>query len=85
MPKSTHQIRIRFQIIEKGEKIDIFLIDEESDEWLNGIEFENYLEEHKEELKKYEELKYDCNGFSTRKYYEKKVDFINNILSRQTK
>jgi len=84
-PKSIHQTRIRFQVIESGKKIDIFLIDEESDEWLNGVEFENYLETHKEALKEYEELKYSCNGLSTRKYYEKKVAFINNILSRQIK
>jgi len=80
-PKSNHQTRIRFQVVRNKKNIDIFLIDKESDEWMNGIRFEKYLKTHKEALKEYENLKYKCNELSTRKYYEKKVEFINNILS----
>ncbi|MDA3840353.1 MAG: GrpB family protein [Patescibacteria group bacterium] len=79
-PKSIHQTRIRFQIIENEKKLDIFLIDKESDEWMNGVRFEEYLKKHEEALREYEKLKYACNGYSTRKYYEKKVEFINKIL-----
>lgn len=81
-PKSTHKTRTRFQTIDGGKKIDIFLIDKESPEWLNGLKFEDYLKIHKDALREYEELKYNCNGLSTRKFYEKKVTFINDILSR---
>lgn len=81
-PKSIHKTRTRFQTIEDGKKIDIFLIDEESSEWLDGLKFEDYLKNHEEALREYEELKYRCDGLSTRKFYEKKVAFINDILSR---
>jgi len=82
LPKSIHKTRIRFQFIDDGKKIDIFLIDEESAEWINGVKFENYLKTHQEALKEYKKLKHACNGLSTRKFYEKKVAFINDILSR---
>ncbi len=81
-PKSIHKTRIRFQSIDGGKKIDIFLIDEESAEWIDGIKFEDYLKTHNEALDEYKRLKYMCNGLSTRKFYEKKVAFINDILSR---
>ena len=81
-PKSIHKTRIRFQFIYDGKKIDIFLIDEESVEWINGLKFEDYLTTHKQALDEYEKLKYACNGLSTRKFYEKKVAFINDILFR---
>lgn len=81
-PKSIHKTRIRFQFIDDGKKIDIFLIDEESAEWINGVKFENYLKTHKEALEEYKRLKHMCNGLSTRKFYEKKVAFINDIISR---
>lgn len=81
-PKSIHKTRIRFQFIDNGKKIDIFLIDEESAEWINGVKFENYLKTHQEALEEYKKLKHDCNGLSTRRFYEKKVAFINDILSR---
>lgn len=81
-PKSVHETRLRFQFIEDKKKIDIFLIDEESAEWINGVKFENYLKTHNAVLAEYEKLKYACDKLSTRKFYEKKVTFINDILSR---
>lgn len=81
-PKSIHKTRIRFQFIDDGKKIDIFLIDEESAEWINGVKFENYLKTYKQALEEYERLKHECNGVSTRKFYKKKIAFINDILSR---
>ena len=72
-PKSIHKTRIRFQFIDDGKRIDIFLIDEESTEWINGVKFENYLKTHKRALKEYERLKHECNGLSMRKFYERKV------------
>jgi len=83
-PKSYHQTRIRFRAVEHDKKIDIFLINKESNEWLNGIKFENYLKTNVKTLREYEKLKQSCLGFSTKKYYEKKVAFINNILSHKT-
>lgn len=79
-PKSIHQTRVRFQIIQNEKNLDIFLIDKESDEWMNGVRFEEYLKNHEEALNEYEKLKYACNGYSTKKYYEEKVEFINKIL-----
>ena len=49
-------------------KVEIFLINEESDGWKNGLEFESYLKRHPDILGKYEKLKKKCNRFSIRKY-----------------
>jgi GrpB-like predicted nucleotidyltransferase (UPF0157 family) len=49
--------------------------------YINGRTFENYLMANPEMLKKYEKLKIDSNGLSTQKYYRRKIEFINEILS----
>jgi len=80
-PKSVHKTRIRFQIFKDSKKIDIFLIDENSKGWLDGLKFEEYLKTHNDALKEYEDLKYACIGLSIREFYKKKLEYINKILS----
>lgn len=63
-------------------KIEIFLINEKSVDWKNGLKFEGYLKKHPDILNEYENLKKSCNGFSCREYYRKKLNFIDEILEK---
>jgi len=81
-PRSLYTLeRARFVTIQDGKHVDIFLINEESDGWKNGVRFETYLKTHPEALKAYRELKEEGNGLSTREYYRRKIGFINDILA----
>ncbi|MDD5639599.1 MAG: GrpB family protein [Candidatus Pacebacteria bacterium] len=83
-PRSIYPLeRIRFTTKEEEKRVDIFLINKESDSWKNGVKFENYLKLHLDDLKKYEKLKEDGNGLSVREYYRKKTEFINDILLKE--
>lgn len=63
-------------------KIEIFLINKKSNDWINGLKFENYLKTHKESLEKYKKLKENSGGLSAQDYYRRKMEFINDILSK---
>ncbi|OGD56957.1 hypothetical protein A2V71_03150 [Candidatus Berkelbacteria bacterium RBG_13_40_8] len=83
-PKSLYPLeRARFVTKEAGKHIDVFLINSQSDGWLKGVKFENYLKSHKQALNKYRKLKEDGNGLSVKEYYKRKVEFINEILARK--
>lgn len=75
--------RARFVTFEEEKHIDVFLTNEESENWLNHIKFENYLRINPKALKEYRILKESCNGLSTREYYRKKIEFINSILDQE--
>lgn len=72
--------RARFVTEEEGTKVEVFLISENSEGWLNGIRFEKYLKEHPKYLEEYRIIKEKAAGLSTREYYRKKIEFINEIL-----
>lgn len=85
-PNSLYALeRARFVTIESGKHVDIFLINEESDGWKNGVKFETYLKNHLHALAAYRKLKEKSNGLSTRKYYRRKINFINGILKKARK
>lgn len=63
-------------------KIEIFLINEKSNDWINGVKFENYLKTHREVLEEYKKLKENSDGLSVQDYYRRKIEFTNDILSR---
>lgn len=65
-----------------GTKVEIFVINSESKGWLDSVQFEKYLLEHPEELEKYRILKEESAGLSTQAYYRKKIEFINDILTK---
>ena len=73
--------RARFVTEGDGKHIDVFVINGESNGWNTMIKFESYLREHPDSLEAYRQLKEDCQGMSTRKYYRRKIEFINEILS----
>ncbi|MDD4358783.1 MAG: GrpB family protein [Candidatus Pacebacteria bacterium] len=82
-PRSNYPMeRIRFVTDIEEKHIDVFLINKEDEGWINSFKFENYLREHKDCLKEYEDLKRSLNGESLQNYYRKKTEFINNILGR---
>lgn len=82
-PRSLYPMeRARFVTEEEGKHIDVFLINEESDGWIDGVRFESYLKTHPGDLEKYRNLKEDGNGLSVREYYRGKIEFINNILTK---
>lgn len=77
--------RARFVKYIDGVKIEIFLINNKSEGWKNGLKFESYLKKHSDVLSEYEKLKKKCDGLSVRKYYKEKIGFINKVLSMAKK
>lgn len=85
-PRSLYPLeRVRFSEEIDGKKIDLFLINEEHDDWINGCKFENYLITHPKDLERYKKLKEEMNGFSVKDYYTRKNEFINEILEKANK
>ncbi len=74
--------RVHFVTIVDGKHIDVFLINNECDGWINGVKFENYLRSHSEALEEYRKLKEDSDGLSGREYYTRKIEFFNETLSK---
>lgn len=74
--------RARFVKYIDAVKIEIFLINEKSDDWINCIKFENFLKKHSGVLAEYKKLKEDNDGLSIQEYYRRKIEFINDILLR---
>lgn len=82
-PRSLYPLqRARFVTEEDGKDIDVFLINDEHDDWGNLIKFESYLRFHPEALDDYRKLKEDGDGLSVREYYRRKNEFLNEILSK---
>jgi GrpB-like predicted nucleotidyltransferase (UPF0157 family) len=72
--------RARFVTMVDGTKAEIFVINEKSEGWINGTIFENFLRENRDALDAYRILKERSRGLSTREYYRRKIEFINNIV-----
>ncbi len=82
-PGSVYSLkRARFVKYIDDIKIEIFLVNKESKDWLDSVKFEKYLKQNPESLKEYEKLKQKCNNLPLREYYKNKIKFINNILRR---
>lgn len=82
-PRSLYPLeRARFVTEQDGKHVDVFLINEEHGGWKNAVVFENYLRSHPDALEEYRILKESGNGLTVREYYRRKIEFINDILSR---
>lgn len=82
-PRSTYPLeRVRFSTFVNNKHIDLFLINKEHNDWINGLKFEEYLKAHPKSLEDYSKLKADCNGLSVQEYYTRKNIFINEILAK---
>src|SRR3989304_6976860 len=53
--------RIRFRTRVDRKRIDLFLINKDSDGWRNGVKFEKYLKSNPKVLEEYRKLKEDGN------------------------
>lgn len=83
-PRSFYPLkRARFVTEEDGKHIDIFPVNEESDDWINLVAFETILRGNPAMLEAYKILKESGNGLSTREYYRRKLEFINEILKEK--
>lgn len=72
--------RAKFNRYKETIKIEIFLINKSCKGWITCNIFENYLKNYPEALEEYRKLKEDANGASTKEYYRRKNEFINEIL-----
>lgn len=82
-PRSFYSMeRARFVTEVDGKHVDIFVINEECDGWKDSLRFEKYLLEHAEMLDNYRKLKEKLSGESVREYYQRKIEFINEVLGR---
>lgn len=74
--------RARFNRYQGDIKIEVFLINQNSEGWTQSLAFESYLGNHPEALEAYRKLKEDADGVSTKEYYRRKIEFINTILEK---
>jgi len=74
--------RARFVKYIDGIKIEMFIINKKSFDWVNSLKFENYLKNHIKALEAYKKLKEDREGLSVSEYYRRKTEFINDILAK---
>ena len=82
-PRSIYPLnRVRFTTEVDGKHIDVFLINQDRDNWISLNAFEAYLKSHPEALEEYKILKEAGNGLSVREYYRRKVEFFNKILAK---
>jgi GrpB-like predicted nucleotidyltransferase (UPF0157 family) len=73
--------RARFKVEESRKKIDLFVVNEESEDWINGEKFASYLKQNADVLEEYRKLKESGMGLSTQEYYRRKDAFIEKILA----
>jgi len=82
-PRSHYALeRVCFLSTIDDTKVEIFIVNSESESWKNGCTFDSYVRENKEMLEAYRVLKEGACGLSTRAYYCKKIEFINDVLSK---
>ena len=82
-PKSIYpEERTKFIKFVEGTKLEIILVNKACKSWIDGEIFNTYLKKNISVLEEYRKLKEDGNGLSVREYYRRKIEFINDILSR---
>ena len=79
---SWYPDRVRFDVREEGKKIDLKVVDGEHPNHLRGKIFERHLRTHPEDLERYRALKEGSNSLTTKEYYRRKIEFINEILEK---
>jgi GrpB-like predicted nucleotidyltransferase (UPF0157 family) len=82
-PKSHYPLkRARFVRWIDNKRIDIFVVNADDHSWTDLIIFHEFLLSHPADLEDYRALKENLAGLSTRKYYQKKIEFINSVLAK---
>lgn len=75
-------MRARFVTEEFDKHIDVFVINKEHESSKVCLQFEQYLLTHPDALEEYRVLKEQAAGQSMREYYRRKIEFINDIVTR---
>lgn len=65
--------------------IDVFVVNKDDNNWIDGEIFTNYLLNHANALEEYRKLKENASGKTVREYYTRKIEFINEILAKTQK
>jgi GrpB-like predicted nucleotidyltransferase (UPF0157 family) len=81
-PKSVYPYRVRYYVREGGKKADVYLVNESAKDWKDSLIFKKHLETHPVDLERYRILKEESNGLSSREYYRRKIEFINEIVEK---
>ncbi|MCX6740561.1 MAG: GrpB family protein [Candidatus Parcubacteria bacterium] len=84
-PRSNYPLkRARFVTSIDGKHIDIFVINQNDNGWIDSEKFNELLLANHSMLDEYRKLKENASGKNVRAYYKEKIEFINKVLS-QTK
>jgi len=82
-PRSHYPLkRARFVKYVEKKHIDIFVINQEDVGWKDCNKFHSFLLSHPQALDSYRKLKEESAGRSVREYYRRKIEFINEVLSK---
>ncbi|MCX6716131.1 MAG: GrpB family protein [Candidatus Taylorbacteria bacterium] len=82
-PYSVYPLeRTKFILSVDGTKLEIMVVNESCKSWTNNEIFYEYMKKHPDALEQYRKLKEDAAGHSNRAYYRRKIEFINDIMSR---
>ncbi|HZW04999.1 MAG TPA: GrpB family protein [Anaerolineaceae bacterium] len=73
--------RARFVTFEGSKHVNVFLINATCRAWLDGCRFEAHLRAHPEALERFRQVKAAGQGLSSRAYFRRKLEFINEILA----
>jgi GrpB-like predicted nucleotidyltransferase (UPF0157 family) len=65
----------------QNKRIDVFVINKNDAGWIESVKFMAHLRAHPEALERYRLLKENNAGLTTREYYRRKTEFINEILA----
>ena len=80
--RSNYPDRARFEVKEDEKKIDLKIVDVHHPNYTEGKVFEDYIKAHPEDVERFRILKEQSNGLTTKEYYRKKIEFINEILAK---
>ena len=82
-PKSFYpNQRVRFNRQQGDTTIEVFIVNQNTEQWKRSTAFEDYLKNHPETLKEYQKLKEASNGIGMKEYYRRKMEFINDIIDK---
>lgn len=80
-PRAMYPLqRIRFATLIADKHIDLFLINKEHQDWLDGVAFEECCKNNPKVLGAYRQLKEEMNGWTSREFYRRKTEFITSVL-----
>lgn len=74
--------RSRFNRYLKGKKMEIAVLNEDSNEWHTSMAFHNYIKTHPKSLEEYRKLKEMYSKTGKKDYYQRKMEFINSIIEQ---